>query len=134
MDPGMTRPPLPYPLIALIASQLLDQDLGEACLVVLLMFSAYLRPSEALGLHANDIVRPSRTVRHVAINLHPADRYKSSKTGLSDETVRLDSPTLPFLGPLLLKLLKVKKDKALFSLDYPMLYKQWQQALSQSAP
>ena len=95
MDPGMTRPPLPYPLIALIASQLLDQDLGEACLVVLLMFSAYLRPSKALGLHANDIVRPSRAVKHVAINLHPADRYESSKTLRRDGHLRLAHSALP---------------------------------------
>ena len=50
---------------ALVALKLLETNLPEACLLVLLMFSAYLW--EAL-------VHPTRAVRCHALNLHPLDR------------------------------------------------------------
>jgi hypothetical protein len=40
MDPGSTRPPIPFALIALIASRLMQQRLNESALAILLVFSA----------------------------------------------------------------------------------------------
>ncbi|CAE7480442.1 ANK1 [Symbiodinium natans] len=131
LDPGATRPPLSFLLVALIATNLLLRNLPEAALAILLMFSAYLRPGEALGIHANDVVRPNRSSKHFTINLHPLERYESSKVGLSDETVVIDSPALPQLGPMLGRLAKLKKGKDLFALTYPLLRAHWESALEQ---
>ncbi|CAE7599810.1 kidins220 [Symbiodinium sp. CCMP2592] len=129
MDPGKTRPPIPFALIALIALDLLDNRIYEAFLIILIMFSAYLRPGEALCIRSADLVRPTRSVRHFTINLQPADRWESSKTGLSDETIVLDSPLIPHLGRLLGQLANRRAGLPLFTLDYRMLRFHWQQAL-----
>ena len=82
LDPGATRPPVPFQLIALIVVTMLRLNMGHAALLILLMFSAYLRPGEALALWAEDVVFPTRTVKSFAINLHPLARLESSKTSL----------------------------------------------------
>ncbi|CAE7391323.1 ANK1 [Symbiodinium sp. CCMP2592] len=124
MDPGKTRPPIPFPVIALIVLYLMRQSLGEAALLILLMFSAYLRPGEALALQIPDVVKPSRTVPHYGINLHPADRYESSKVGLSDESILLDSPVLPLLGLMLSRLIGKRSEGLIFEIGYPVLLQQ----------
>ena len=65
------------------------------------MFSAYLRPGEALDLRLQDLVSPIPGSPHFALHLHPAERREQSKVGLSDESLLLDSPMMPWLGPVL---------------------------------
>ncbi|CAE7845041.1 ANK1 [Symbiodinium microadriaticum] len=129
LDPGATRPPMPFQLIALIAVTMIQADMTQAALLVLIMFSAYLRPGEALSLFANDVVFPTKTVRSFAINLHPQDRMESSKTGLSDESVLIDSTVLPQLGPMLGRLARRRRGATLFDIDYATLLTAWHQAL-----
>ena len=62
------------------------------------MFDCYLRPGEALELRQGDLVRPTNSHRHFAINLHPSERLESSKVGMTDETLMLDSATTPWMG------------------------------------
>lgn len=119
MDPGSTRPPVPFAVIALIITRMLQLGHSEYALAILLMFSAYLRPGEALGIQAQDVVLPSKAVRFFAINLHPMDRLETSKTGLSDESILLDSTVLPHLGTMLGKLRKIRKVGPLFQIKYP---------------
>lgn len=131
MDPGSTRPPVPFALIALLASKMMQQQANEAALAILLTFSAYLRPGEALGIQAQDVVLPSKAVKFYAINLHPMDRLETSKTGLSDESILLDSPTMPHLGNMIGKLKKARKSGPLFRINYAQLKNHWHKTLQQ---
>ena len=73
---------------------------GHLCTAaaVMLMFVAYLRPGEALKVKEEDLVKPSVVHPHFTLNLHPEERQETSKTGLMNETVMLDSVTVPCLG------------------------------------
>lgn len=68
---------------------------------------------------------PSRAVKYYAINLHPMERLETSKTGLSDESILLDSPVVPQLGPMLGRLKRNVKMGPLFSGNYAMLNQHW---------
>ena len=48
LDPGCTRPPIPFPLIALMATTMCKNHHVVAAVAILTMFVAYLRPGEAL--------------------------------------------------------------------------------------
>ena len=62
LDPGTTRPPIPWELIAAVVHRMLTKQQISEGFLVLLMFDAYLRPGEAISLHRNDLVEP--TVQH----------------------------------------------------------------------
>ena len=96
-----------------------------AALAVLLTFSAYLRPSEALRIEQGDVAPPAAGSPHVAINLHPDERYQRSKVGAANESILLDSVYLPWLGPLLLRLRDHREHATLFQLRYEDLVKVW---------
>ena len=74
LDPGATRPPMPWELIAAIVMKLVQRDLIDHALLVLLMFDAYLRPGEALELRREDLVWPTAQHPYFCLNLHPSDR------------------------------------------------------------
>ena len=62
---------MPYLVPVLVAAMILGAGHVLEALLALLMCSAYLRPSEALRLHAEDAVRPAAPqAPHVALNLH----------------------------------------------------------------
>ena len=61
---------------------------------------------------------PLRDQGLIALNLHPEERLETSKMNMSNESILLDSPVLPSLGMMLMKLAKVKKGNDLFTLDY----------------
>ena len=68
---------------------------------VLLNLTAYLRPSEALKLRREDMVRPSGgRYKHWSVVLHPRERDAPSKTAEFDEVVLLDQPDHKFLDKL----------------------------------
>jgi hypothetical protein len=99
LDPGKTRPPLAWQLLALIAPHMLGTFEGlHMALLLLTMFACYFRPGEAMNLAESQLVRPSQGFQKYAINLHSSDQAQSSKMGLQDESIMLDSKTLPKLG------------------------------------
>ena len=65
--------------------------------------------------------------KHYSSHLHPAQRQQQSKVGLSDETILLDSPLMPWFGACLQKI----RSHPIFVLDttYDKLVKDWKQAL-----
>ena len=91
MEPQRTRPPVPWALIAAMCLELLKA--GEVTVVgaILLMFTAYLRPGEALHLQRGDLIPPLPGNTHYSLMMHPAERLQQSKVGLSDESLTLDS-------------------------------------------
>ena len=97
-------------------------------LAVLLMFTAYLRPGEAMDLQVKDLVAPLPNQPYYALHLHPAERREQSKVGLSDESLLLDSPMMPWLGPALRK--AQRTSKYLLDLNYDALVQHWKQALT----
>ncbi|CAK9056858.1 unnamed protein product [Durusdinium trenchii] len=129
LDPGSTRPPIPWELVAAIVNFMLGRQQINEGLLVLLMFDAYLRPGEAISLHRSDLVEP--TVQHpvFCLNLNPSERGASSKTGLSDETIVLDGRETPWMGLLLRRHLESHKAQKLFPIEYRQLKDAWQKAL-----
>ena len=101
----------------------------SAAAAVMLMFVWYLGPLEALGVREGDLVEPSLVHPHFTINLHPEERRQTSKTGLKNETVMLDSSTIPFLGQALAALRTGPAMANLMQLEYHTLRNQWQEAL-----
>ena len=67
-------------------------------LSVLLMFVMYMRPGETFTLRKIDLVRSSLLGQSWALNLHPSEEGEASKVGVSDESILLDSPEVPWLG------------------------------------
>lgn len=71
----------------------------------------YLRPSEAFRLRVQDIVKPvrkgSRGYRHYSILLHPMEEGVPSKTLQRDEMLALDLEYQKWLGPALVKTLRL---------------------------
>ena len=57
----------------------------------------------------------------------PAERHQQSKVGLSDESLLLDSPVLPWLGKALQRL--AKGQTYLLDISYANLVKDWKAAL-----
>ncbi|CAK9105668.1 unnamed protein product [Durusdinium trenchii] len=129
LDPGATRPPIPWELVAAIVNFMLGRQQINEGLLVLLMFDAYLRPGEAISLHRSDLVEP--TVQHpvFCLNLNPSERGASSKMGLSDETIVLDGRETPWMGLLLRRHLESHKAQKLFPIEYRQLKDAWQKAL-----
>lgn len=98
VDPQKTRPPIPWPLVATMVMMMLRKNQKVSALAVMLMFTGYLRPGETLDLQRRDLVPPMPGSKHFALHLHPAERHQQSKVGLSDESMLLDSPMIPWLG------------------------------------
>ena len=86
LDPGVARPPLAWPLIALIALQMAENGRVFECLAVLLMFVAYLRPGEIFGLRRRELVKSVLLGPTWAINLHPSEDMQTSKTDVNNES------------------------------------------------
>ena len=127
VDPQRTRPPIPWQLVAAISMKMLARQRVHSSLAVLTMFSAYLRPSECLFLQKSDLMKPMPGHKHYSLHLHPSARQEVSKVGLSDESILLDSVTLPWLGLALDRL--DSPDQYLFNLHYSSLAHHWKQAL-----
>ena len=82
----------------MVAFELILANHVETALAVLTMFFAYLRPGEGIALVEEDLVPPSVSTVHFALNLHPAQRGVASKTGFCDETIVSDQTDFPQLG------------------------------------
>ena len=108
---------------------LVRRGLLQEALALVLMFTAYLRPGEALGLREEDLVVLTREAINVSINLHPSDRQEQSKVGLTDETILLDSKVVPSLGQMLARLRLGHPHMPLFRIDYKQLKKAWEEQL-----
>lgn len=83
----------------------------------------------SIGIQAADVIKPNKSSRSVVVNLHPSKRAESSKVGLADESIAMDSQELPFLGHLLLRLAKAKSQTSLFGLEYHTMRSIWEQTL-----
>ena len=101
LDPGATRPPVPWPLIALITLVMLETGCLMEAMAVLLMFVTYARPGEIFTIRRKDLVGSRALGLDWAVNLHPAENLEESKVGVTNETILLNSQEIPWLGPVL---------------------------------
>lgn len=119
LAPGRTRVGLPWPAAVLVSALLACWGLPLHAAYVLLTFSLYLRPSEALSLLVRDLLQPTPNVPSWAVRLHPEERGAPSKTGSFDDGLPLDSPYLNWLGPVLLTLtFPFGRNSKMFAFDY----------------
>lgn len=122
------RPPLPWVLVSALAVNMMQRQQHIAAMAILLMFTAYLRPGEAMDLQVRDLIAPMPGQGGFSLHLHPAERREQSKVGLSDESLLLNSPLMPWLGPALQFL--PRKTNYLLDLTYDQLVNQWKMALT----
>ena len=101
--PARQRLPLPRCLVCLIATYLAQQGQLAMGICVILSFTCYLRPKEAITLTVSQLVPPSAEAgpgyRYWGLLLHPAETLVPGKVGLYDEAVLIDSERwlYPFL-------------------------------------
>ena len=116
--PPRTRPPLPWPFLALVVGLMLEDGRAVLALALLLMYSAYLRPSELLKVRACDLVGSQGRPQVWALSLHPEERGETSKVNVLNECLLLDSAYLPSLGEALNLIRSPAPQDAFFPIDY----------------
>ena len=79
MDPGRTRPPLHWFLVALLTLNMVAAGNGQEALVIFYLFQTYCRHIEALKLLEKHFILPPLSNHHV-VHLHSSDMVESSKT------------------------------------------------------
>ena len=118
LDPGQQRTPLAWPLVSNIALTLMRLNQPHVALCILTMFNTYIRPSEALKLRNQDVVRTSNLGLQWAINLNSSEEAETSKVGMEDESILLDNPMMNYLGPALQRLSQGLPNAPLFNMKY----------------
>lgn len=110
MSPMLVRRVVPESLVFGLRGHFMHVKERDMALLTALSFNAYLRPSEVTGLYPEDIVSPfrhsSRSSAFHTVVLAPMEREVATKTGAYDESVILDCPREPWLGPQLQELAK----------------------------
>eukprot|EP00438_Fugacium_kawagutii_P018856 Skav230896 [mRNA] locus=scaffold2765:199618:204679:- [translate_table: standard] len=122
--PPRARMPIPFEVVALLASYALKKHLVEVGLVLLLNFFLYLRPTEYRGIRVMDVVKPLKrgagTYKWWSFLLHPHEAGVPSKTDQWDESLTLDLPYQQFLGPAIYVMMQLKthnKSEPVFSVE-----------------
>jgi len=125
LAPGRSRPPLPRILLEAIALHLVRHQDPLMALNVVMIFEAYLRPSESLALRAFQLVPPvegEAAAAFLTLLLHAKELEIPSKTGAWDVSVPLDLDRQLFLVPMLLAIKHSRgATQLLWSHDYPQL-------------
>ncbi|CAK0846282.1 unnamed protein product [Prorocentrum cordatum] len=126
LAPAQTVPPVPFELVCWIAWHIyLRLQDWTIPLCLLTMFACYFRPVDVHSLREEDLVPPGGSSTHWVLNVHPARRGETSKVGVSDEALLLDSPCLPGLGPALHRRLRGQRLAKLFEVSERELSMQW---------
>ncbi|CAK0825914.1 unnamed protein product, partial [Prorocentrum cordatum] len=126
LAPAQTVPPVPFELVCWIAWHIyLRLQDWTIPLCLLTMFVCYFRPVDVHSLREEDLVPPGGSSTHWVLNVHPARRGETSKVGVSDEALLLDSPYLPGLGPALHRRLRGHRLAKLFEVSERELSTQW---------
>ena len=130
LSPPMSRTPLPWPMWAALALQLVRQGHGRAAIAVIVMVEAYLRPSEMLALQRRSLLPPARGgLAKWSLHLFPSrTTVARSRTGEADDTVVMDSSRTPWLDHVLRHLSQGPPEERLFPWEYSQFYQMFVQA------
>ena len=121
--PMRARRALPFLVVAGLVGALMKGGFRETALRVLLLFTAYLRPSES-SLKKCELIPPvkggSIEMTCYAVLLRPQELGLVRKCGTFDDTIVLDDKRFSFLGPAL-ELLghRKRKEATLFADELP---------------
>ncbi|CAK0838221.1 unnamed protein product, partial [Prorocentrum cordatum] len=131
-SPPMSRRPLPWPMWAALALQLMRMGFGLAAVAVLVMVEAYLRPSELLSLQRRSLLPPARGgLARWSLLLFPSRTgVARSKTGEADDTVVMGSTRTPWLDHVFEHLSQGPGEERIFPWDYSQFYQMFVQAAS----
>ena len=119
--PSRTRRPLPWCVVAGIATGLMRKHGVDYALCWLLMVDAYLRPGECIGLRPSQLLKPTAQehMTNMAIILHRAEDGVPSKTGAVDESLLVHRP---WLSTLLIKYAESRPESGrLWKFDLPQM-------------
>jgi len=98
LAPPRMRLPLPRAAMGAVVGYLLHYGLVGMAIFVALVFDAYLRPSEGYRLTGDCLVPPTSGAgpahRHWGLIINSGDVGVLGKTGMTDESVVIDSPHL----------------------------------------
>ncbi|CAK0879749.1 unnamed protein product [Prorocentrum cordatum] len=124
LSPPMSRRPLPWPVWAALALQLMRMGFGLAAVAVLVMVEACLRPSELLSLQRRSLLPPARGgLTRWGLFLFPSRAgVARSKTGEADDTVVMDSTRTPWLDHVFEHLSQGPGEERIFPWDYSQFY------------
>ena len=129
LDPGTSRPPEAWPVVALLASKMVEANKVIHALFILTMFATYCRPFELLQLQKRDLVESRALGTQWSLVLNKSEDMEQSKTGMQDESMVLDNKEIPWLG-MMLKMIATKQTSSrLFNIDYHELRESWKKAL-----
>ena len=122
-SPGFSRKPRSFIEICGIVNQLVLMNCLRVSIYVLVCFALYLRPSEGLHLKGRDLVPPAPGVsRYWCMVLNCEEDQRTSKTGVSDESLIWDSQHLLWVVPLLQALKATTEDNEyLFPFSYQFM-------------
>ena len=106
LTPGTSRRPESLGFWSAVAVELVRQGQLQMAVFTLLSLSAYLRPSEAMGLRRGDVIAPATGVtQHWSLLVAPSERGLATKTGEMDVSVAMDSKWTAGWLPRILKVL-----------------------------
>ncbi len=90
MSPEASVVPMPMSIAMAMAVEM-EKLMPSVGLAFILGVDAYLRPCELLSLRGRDVIHPSPpSFPHVAVVVKDADWRSTTKTGTTDESVRMD--------------------------------------------
>jgi len=122
IDPPLSRLPLPYEVVALLASHALDHNMIQEGLMMLVCFECYLRPGEVCKLRVMDLAPPVSKRKGVkqawSLILHPIELGVASKAAEFDETVVFDLPEFAVIAETIYRVMRLDrrpKNQLLFS-------------------
>lgn len=122
-----SRVPHPLRFWCALATDLTSRSFLSIAILVLVSVSAYLGPSEALGIKKGDIIAPARGVTPCwSFLLFREELPDRSKAGTADDSLALDSCwTAAWLGPVLEVLSAGLANQRAFSFTYPEYLRQF---------
>ena len=109
IEPGMSRPPIPFEVAALIAKHLIAAGRPELALLTMVCFEGYLRPSEGLALAWWQIIPPRVSqgrlpAECLTLLVHAEENQVPTKTNEYDVSVAFDLDRHQAIIPALLAL------------------------------
>ena len=132
--PPATRQPLPWECACLIAETLVHDEQWLTAVATLLCFCLYARPSEVLRIRGAQLVPPVKRSGRAhcfwSVTLHPHELLRTSKTGMTDESLRVDIAPYLCLVPALKRLAAAtsENDKV-----FPFSYGTWARRFEDAA-
>ena len=132
LDPGNSRPPIAWPIIALVVSKMIEMGHNTVALFVLTMFATYCRPFELLLLQKKDLIRSKALSMPWSLVLNKSEDLEQSKVGMQDECMVLNNQEMPWLGDALAAWASKNLSQSLFTMNYHTLRDVWKLALQKA--